>query len=109
MKLEPLTECYYYILLCLYHSPNHGYGIMQETDRLSRGRVKIGSGTMYGAISNMMKREWIYELQSMNPEDYRKRMYQITALGKDILNQELIRLRELVDNAATIIDRGEIN
>ena len=49
---EPLTESYFYILLCLYGGDNHGYGIMQMTESLSGGRVKIGSGTMYGATSN---------------------------------------------------------
>lgn len=108
MKTEPLTECYYYILLCLYQSPNHGYGIMQETTKLSKGRVTIGSGTMYGAVSNMMKKGWIYEMQSMNPDDYRKRLYQITTYGKEVLEQEIERLKELVDNANLIMD-GRIN
>lgn len=107
MKTEPLTECYFYILLCLYHAPNHGYGIMQETDRLSKGRVRIGSGTMYGAVSNMMKKGWIYEIQSHNPEDYRKRLYQITSIGKEVLEQERARLKELVDNSDIIMEGGE--
>ena len=55
-KQEPLTESYFYILLCLYNGPNHGYGIMQQTAELSEGHVKIGSGTMYGATGNMMKK-----------------------------------------------------
>lgn len=104
MKTEPLTECYFYILLCLYQAPNHGYGIMQETERLSRGRVKIGSGTMYGAVSNMMKKGWIDEIVSMNPQDYRRRQYQITYQGKEILEQERLRLKELVDNADIIMN-----
>jgi len=104
LKTEPLTECYFYLLLCLYQAPNHGYGIMQETDRLSKGRVKIGSGTMYGAIGNMMKKGWIFEMQSMNPEDYRKRLYQITSLGKEVLEQERTRLKELVENSDIIMD-----
>ncbi len=106
MKLEPLTECYFYILLCLYRAPNHGYGIMQETDKLSKGRVKIGSGTMYGAVSNMMKKGWIYEVRSNNPEDYRKRLYQITSEGKEVLKQERARIKELADNSDKIMEEG---
>jgi DNA-binding PadR family transcriptional regulator len=79
---------------------------MQDTDKLSNGRVKIGSGTMYGAISNMIKKGWILEIQSMNANDYRKRLYQITTTGKDILEQEQQRLIELVDNADSIISSG---
>ena len=51
-KSEPMSESYYYILLCLAKGANHGYGIMQMTEKLSRGDVTIGSGTMYGATSN---------------------------------------------------------
>ena len=67
-KREPLTESYFYILLCLYSHANHGYGIMQEAGRLSGGRVKIGSGTMYGAVSNMIKKGWIMESDEESEE-----------------------------------------
>ena len=84
-KQEPLTESYFYILLCLYNGPNHGYGIMQQTAELSEGHVKIGSGTMYGATNNMMKKNWIRETLSTNPEDKRKRLYELTVLGREVL------------------------
>ena len=80
-KYEPLTESYFYILLCLYDHPNHGYGIMQRTAELSQGNVKIGSGTMYGATGNMMKKGWIRETLSDNPDDKRKRLYELTDSG----------------------------
>ncbi len=99
MNHEPLTESYFYILLCLYHEPLHGYGIMQETLRLSQGRVKISSGTMYGAVSNMMKKCWLNEFMALGPEEKNKRMYELTTEGRQILQQEIIRLHELVKNA----------
>ena len=68
-KQEPLTESYFYILLCLYDRPRHGYGIMQKVAAISDGNVKIGSGTMYGAVSNMLKKGWIIEIESDDPED----------------------------------------
>ena len=40
-SFEPLTESYFYILLCLYDGPNHGYGIMQKTLVLSAGNVRL--------------------------------------------------------------------
>ena len=58
-RSEPMSESYYYILLCLAKGANHGYGIMQMTEKLSGGDVKIGSGTMYGATGNMMKKGWL--------------------------------------------------
>lgn len=99
MNHEPLTESYFYILLCLYHEPLHGYGIMQETLRLSKGRVKISSGTMYGAVSNMMKKGWLNEFMALGPEEKNKRMYELTTSGRLVLDTEISRLHELVDNA----------
>ena len=99
MKNEPLTESYFYILLCLYAGPNHGYGIMQMTNELSCGRVQIGSGTMYGATGNMMKKGWITETVSTQPEDKRKRLYQLTSVGSAVLTEEIQRLRQLLDSA----------
>ena len=52
-KQEYLTESYYYILLCLYKGLNYGYCIMQEAIKLLNNIVKIGSGTMYTAVSKI--------------------------------------------------------
>lgn len=102
-KYEPLTESYFYILLCLYNHPNHGYGIMQQTAELSQGNVKIGSGTMYGATGNMMKKGWIRETLSDNPDDKRKRLYELTDSGREILEQEIQRLKHLVEISEKIV------
>lgn len=95
---EALTESYYYILLCLHREPMHGYGIMQETARLSDGRVKIGSGTMYGATGNLIKRGWIEEVAGEGGYE-RKRMYRLTDAGEEALEAEIARLRSLVAGA----------
>ena len=50
MEAMALTESTYYILLSLYH-PQHGYGIMQQTEQLSGGRVHLAAGTLYGALN----------------------------------------------------------
>ena len=98
-KQEPLTESYFYILLCLYDRPRHGYGIMQEVSALTDGSVKIGSGTMYGAVSNMLKKGWIVETESDAPGDNRKRLYKLTEEGRITLEEEVGRLRMLLDRA----------
>lgn len=105
-KNEPLTESYYYILLCLYQKPCHGYGIMQETLRLSDGQVRIGSGTMYGATENMMKKGWIQETISIRPEDRRKRLYELTERGRGVLELEIRRLEGLLKSARMVIGDG---
>ena len=95
-----LTEGVYYILLSL-HSPLHGYGIMQNVELLSEGRVKLAAGTLYGALSAMLEKEWITALPEAKND--RKKEYMITDLGKKIAADELRRLRELVENGERII------
>lgn len=103
MKLaEPLTESYFYILLCLYGGPKHGYGIMQQTQELTGGRVKIGSGTMYGAMSNMMKKGWIEECMD-SADGERRRSYRLTDAGRRTLEAERERLKELLNNAEKLM------
>lgn len=97
-KSEPLSESYYYILLCLSKGPNHGYGIMQMTEKLSDGEVTIGSGTMYGATGNMMKKGWIQEIISNEPGLERKRLYTLTESGKEALRAEISRLKRMLAN-----------
>ena len=95
-----LTEAVYYILLSLY-SPLHGYGIMQKVDDLSSGRVKLAAGTLYGAINTMLERGWIRALPG--EKNSRKKEYKITPSGKNIVTNELNRLRELITNGELII------
>ncbi|AKP64028.1 transcriptional regulator [Levilactobacillus koreensis JCM 16448] len=90
-KHLPLTETTYYILLAL-TQPLHGYGAIQEIERLSEGTVKIAAGTMYGATENLLKLKWIKEVPS---NDKRRRVYLITDTGKSILKLETQRLRSL--------------
>ena len=95
-----LTEAVYYILLSLY-SPLHGYGIMQKVDDLSSGRVKLAAGTLYGAINTMLERGWIRALPG--EKNSRKKEYEITPSGKNVVANELSRLRELITNGELII------
>ena len=98
-KSEPMSESYYYILLCLAKGANHGYGIMQMTEQLSGGAVKIGSGTMYGATGNMMKKGWIQEIMSNEPGVERRRLYRLTDSGREALREEISRLKRMLTNA----------
>ena len=97
-----LTEAVYYILLSLC-KPQHGYGIMQQTEQMSGGRVRLAAGTLYGALSNLCEKRWIESLPG-EPGSRRKE-YQITPVGKQILWTELGRLRQLVANGEEILGR----
>lgn len=101
-KSEPLSESYFYILLCLKKGANHGYGIMQMTEKLSGGEVTIGSGTMYGATGNMMKKGWIKEIMSNEPGLERRRLYSLTESGEETLQNEIGRLKRMLEGAGEI-------
>ena len=96
-----LTEAVYYILLSLL-SPRHGYGIMQNAELLSAGRVKLAAGTLYGAINSLLEKGWIMALPG--EKDSRKKEYVITEEGKTILHAEIVRLKELLENGTRILE-----
>ena len=86
----PMTETGFYILFCL-QKPKHGYGIVQMTERLTDGEIKLAPGTMYGSLSKMEKDGII---RFVREEDKRK-IYVITDLGKTVLELEKKRIRRL--------------
>ena len=95
-----LTESTYYILFSLY-KPQHGYGIMQQTELMSGGRVRLAAGTLYGALYALCEKGWIILLPVK--EESRKKEYQLTEKGLAVLKNELKRLRQLVDNGEAIL------
>ena len=96
-KNMPLTEALFYILLAV-RKPNHGYGIIQEVEELTKGRVVLGPGTLYGAIQSLVKKDWI-RIYSEDTESRKKKEYIITDAGKTAFEEERARLQELLKNA----------
>ena len=99
METIALTEAVYYILLSL-DQPMHGYGIMQNTEELSGGRVRLAPGTLYGALNSLLEKGWIEALPGSNSR--RKKEYRITAAGRKIVQTEIRRLEELLRNGKEI-------
>jgi DNA-binding PadR family transcriptional regulator len=86
-----LSEAYSYILFALVE-PLHGYGIMQKVAEMSQQTLSLGPGTMYGALTNMQKKKWIEEVES---NEARRKNYQLTELGKAVVEQEVGRIQLL--------------
>ena len=95
-KNPPLTEALFYILLAV-RKPVHGYGIIQEVAEMTGGRVNLGPGTLYGAITSLLDKGWI-ALVSAETGSRKKKEYLITEAGRAAFYAELSRLRELVAN-----------
>ena len=90
----PMTESGFYILYCL-QTPQHGYGISQQVKKMTGGAVTISAGTIYGTLSKM---EADGLIRFCREEDKRK-LYQITGLGREILETEISRIERLYKNS----------
>ena len=86
----PMTETAFYILLCL-KTPNHGYGIVQTVERLTDGAIRLAPGTMYGSLSKMEKDGLIRFVR----EEEKRKIYEITDLGREVLQTEIARIERL--------------
>lgn len=98
----PLTPAVFHILLALADGEKHGYAIMREVEKSTGGRVSMGPGTLYGAIKRLLKTGLIAETaERPDPalDDSRRRYYELTALGREVLAAETERLALMVNNA----------
>nr|WP_187442431.1 PadR family transcriptional regulator [Sutcliffiella horikoshii] len=93
-KYIPMTETAFYILLSL-TDPRHGYGIIKHVEEISNGRIRLGSGTIYGTLTKMQKDGVI----TVFADAERKTVYEITDSGKELITAEIERLKELHGNA----------
>ena len=95
----PLTETTFFIMLSLASEPKHGYAIMKEVEILSRGNVRLRTGTLYGAIKRLLEGGWIERVgEEDKGKDQRRvrKSYQLTNLGRRVLEAEMMRLDSLV-------------
>ena len=89
-KYGPMTETAFYILFSL-KEPRHGYGIIKNIEDLTAGRLKLGSGTIYGTLTKMQKDGLIV----IFADGERKTIYEMTALGRRVLQREMDRIKEM--------------
>ena len=96
--IKPLTEPVLLILLSLANKPLHGYGLLQDIEMLSNGRVRLSTGTLYGALRRLLEDSWIERfLQADTSRD--KQAYRLTATGREHLHLELDRMKQLTQAA----------
>ncbi|HYE81669.1 MAG TPA: PadR family transcriptional regulator [Clostridia bacterium] len=97
---SPMTEAMYYILLALMN-PNHGYQLMDAIKQVSRGRVKMGPGTLYGVLTRLQKDKLIVILN----DDGRRKTYAITEAGTTALKVEYKRLMDMIQDGIILEER----
>lgn len=103
-KYRPMTETTYYTLLSL-TEPRHGYAIMQFVSRLTEGRIRLGTGTLYTMTGRLMEDGLIHIVSQENG----KKTYQITETGREMLSLETKRLKYQLENGLEILGKDELN
>jgi DNA-binding PadR family transcriptional regulator len=97
----PLKTAWFHILLALGDGPQHGYAVRSEVEERTEGRVRLWPATLYGSIRDMEEGGLIRECDGpADPDDDpRRRYYELTAWGRDVLRAEVERMQGLVDVA----------
>ena len=108
-KLIPLTPAVFHVLLALSAGPMHGYAIMLETSKLSEGSFRMGPATLYSTIQRLVALNLIDETTGA-AEDSRRRYYELTGIGRQLLEAEVSRMNAAVRKAnARLIKRPAEN
>ena len=98
-KYLPLTESTCYIMLTLVE-PLHGYAVMKKVEEISKGTVKVGPGTLYGAFTLLEKEGLIVKVK----EENRRKSYVLTPKGKKALMNQIKRLEIMTESGLSVID-----
>ncbi len=98
-KYLPLTESTCYIMLTLVE-PLHGYAVMKKVEEISKGTVKVGPGTLYGAFTLLEKEGLIVKVK----EENRRKSYVLTPKGKKALVNQIKRLEIMTESGLSVID-----
>lgn len=98
-KLDPLPAAAFQILLSISDEDRHGYGIMRQVAEQTAGRTRLGPGTLYSTIQNLLEAGFIEEVpppKGTKPIDERRRYYRLTSAGRRIARSESERLADLL-------------
>jgi DNA-binding PadR family transcriptional regulator len=98
--VRPLSEAVLLILMSLAHKASHGYALMKDIDTLSQGRVRVSTGTLYGALRRLLEDGWIERFEQ-DDTSRDKQAYRLTADGRRQLDSELDRMKQLTRAAAS--------
>ena len=93
--LEILTESMFYVLMSFMRKEMCGIEIAEFVERKTKGRVRLGPGTLYTILGKFEEEHFIEEIQV----EGRKRTYRITEKGIQAYRDEVTRLRMCIADA----------
>ncbi|KIR01991.1 Transcriptional regulator, PadR family [Lachnospiraceae bacterium TWA4] len=101
-KFKTLTEQMFYVLLCL-TDECYGMDILDRVPTMTKGRVNVGSGTLYNLLEQFLNEEFIAETKV----EGRKRSYILTDKGREILDKEYNRICAQVDDYRLVFNKED--
>ena len=97
---QPPSELVLFILLSLAAEPRDGYAILKDVEELSGHRVRMSTGTLYGAIRRLLDDRWIERFRETDtPRD--RQSYRLTPTGQNVAAEEMRSMR-LLTRLATL-------
>ena len=93
----PLSTATFHVLLALALEDLHGYGVIQEVQKLSQGKYRIGPGTLYDNLKKLLNCGWVEDYEeACKPGDDPRRMYRLTSDGRSTLGADVSRMKKIV-------------
>src|SRR5436305_8689012 len=91
VRHKPSSEPVLLILMSLADRPRHGYALIKDIETLSKGRVRLSTGTLYGALHRLLEDLWIERFEQEDASRD-KQAYRLALAGRRQLQLELDRL-----------------
>jgi DNA-binding PadR family transcriptional regulator len=83
-----MTVQAFFVLSALADGPRHGYGIVGEVAELSRGRIRLKIGSLYGVLDRLAAEELIEPDREEAHDGRLRRYYRLTRHGRQALAEE---------------------
>ncbi len=97
---KPVTPAVFHILLALSEDAQHGLGIADMVEQATGGSIRLGPGTLYRSLKEMVRDGLVLEIPPPAPsEDPRRKFHRITKAGRAVLTREAKRYQQIVELA----------
>jgi DNA-binding PadR family transcriptional regulator len=97
-EVLPLSAASFHILLALADGERHGYALIKDIEEETGGAIRLGTGTLYRIVRQLLDDGWIAESPRVDP-DPRRRFYRLTPRGREVAKAEARRLAGVVSLA----------
>jgi len=105
-SMELLTETMFYVLMAFCKKEMCGIEVAEFIEKQTKGRILIGPATLYTILGKFEKEKYIAEIHV----EGRKRTYEITKKGRQAYTDEVMRLKQCVEDARmAAFERGDLD